>query len=120
MHARRLLGMVAAGSVMLRACAALGTSGGTAVKAPSTLTFATLADPDTLDPMRQTTTSVSNIVAMIVESLATVDQTGKVQPSLATAWQQAPDGLSWVFTLRSGVSFTDCTPLDAAAVKADL
>lgn len=102
--------------------AACGTAGGGGPNSRQThvLTIAVGVDPDTMDPMRQTTTTVSNIVEMVVESLAHVDQTGKVQPSLATSWQEAPDAMSWTFTLRDGVTFSDGTPFDATAAKANL
>jgi len=116
-----LLGLIVAASTMLAAC---GSNGGMASainsQHSSVLTIALGVDPDTLDPMRQTTTSVSNIVQMAVESLATLDQSGKTQPSLATAWKESADAMSWTFTLRTNVDFTDGTPFDATAVKANL
>src|SRR5262252_5428210 len=115
-----LVGLIVAATTILAAC---GSSGGmasaTSQQAPM-LTVAIGVDADTLDPMRQTTTSVSNMVTMVVESLAVVDQSGKVQPSLATAWQESADAMTWTFTLRTGVDFTDGTPFDATAVKANL
>jgi peptide/nickel transport system substrate-binding protein len=86
----------------------------------SVLTIAIGVDADTLDPMRQTTTSVSNIEQMVVESLATLDQNGKTQPELATGWKESADAMTWTFTLRTNVDFTDGVPFDAAAVKANL
>jgi ABC-type transport system substrate-binding protein len=86
----------------------------------STLTVAIGVDFDTLDPMRQTTTTVSNVLQMVVEALTVVDQDGKVQPNLATAWDETTDALTWTFTLHAGVEFTDGTPFDAAAAKANL
>jgi ABC-type transport system substrate-binding protein len=120
MKPHRLLGAASIASVLLAACATFGSPSQPGSRGPSTLTVAIGVDPDTLDPMRGTTTAVANIVQMVVQSLAIIDQSGKVQPSLATAWQEAPDAMSWVFTLRTGVTFTDGTPFDAAAVKANL
>ena len=37
-------------------------------------------------------------------------------PWLATAWKQSDDGLTYTFTLKDGVKFTDGTPVDAEAV----
>ncbi len=117
MRPNRLLGMLTIASALVAACGTSGVSGPSASKTPSVLTIAVGVDPDTLDPMRQTTTTVSNVVQMMVQSLAWVDQTGKVQPNLATDWTEAPDALSWTFTLRAGVRFSDGTPFDATAVK---
>jgi peptide/nickel transport system substrate-binding protein len=115
-----LIGLVVVASVILAACGSTGGAASGTSRQTSMLTVAIGIDPDTLDPMRQTTALVGNVLDMVVESLATVDQEGKVQPNLATTWQEAPDAMSWTFTLRSGVDFTDGTPFDAAAVKTNL
>ena len=118
---RRLLVAVAGVLLVVTSCAGSsggGTSGGP--KQGGTLTVAIGIDPDTMDPMRQTTTTVQNIVQMVVETLVRVDPDGKVQPLLATSWQPSSDGMSWTFTLRSGVKFTDGEPFNATAVKTSL
>ena len=40
-----------------------------------------------------------------------------IVPSLATAWDVSPDGLTYTLTLRGGVTFHDGTPFDSSAVK---
>ncbi|GAA2356208.1 ABC transporter substrate-binding protein [Nonomuraea africana] len=69
-------------------------------------------------------TSYSNeIVAMqnIYESLTVYNPvTKKASPRLATSWRVTPDGRTWTFTLRSGVTFHTGRPLDAAAVKSSI
>src|SRR5260370_8549063 len=40
----------------------------------------------------------------------------KVQPQLAQSYQQMPDGLTWKFTLRPNLKFSDGTPLTSADV----
>jgi peptide/nickel transport system substrate-binding protein len=104
------------------ALAACGTGSGqqqatSGPKHGDTLKVAIGIDPDTLDPAGQTTTTAAQIVDMMAETLTTLDSNGKLQPLLATKWEQAPDGLSWTFTLRQGVKFSDGTPFNAAAVK---
>ena len=54
------------------------------------------------------------------ESLTTLDDHLVAQPELAESWTEAPDGLSWTFSLRPGVRFQDGSPLDAAAVKLNI
>lgn len=110
-----LLTLAAAAS----ACGGVGAAPASSSGGDSVLRIAIGVDPDTLDPMRQTTTTVMNVVDMVVESLTRIDQDGKIQPNLATGWQEAPDGLSWTFALRRGVRFTDGAPLDATAVAAN-
>ena len=43
--------------------------------------------------------------------------TAELEPALAESWTASEDGLTYVFTIRSGVTFHDGTPLDAAAVE---
>lgn len=43
--------------------------------------------------------------------------TAEIEPALAESWAISKDGLTWVFTIRSGVTFHDGTPLDAKAVE---
>ena len=52
----------------------------------------------------------------VLDNLTSLDANHKVVPWLATAWKQSDDGLTWTFTLKKGVSFTDGTPVTAAAV----
>src|SRR5215471_8075951 len=120
MRPQRWLSIVMVAGFLLMGCGTNGSGVSSGGKQTNRLTIAIGVDPDTLDPMRQTTTTVSNIVNMVIESLGRVDETGKIVPNLATAWQESPDSMSWTFTLRPGVTFTDGAPFDAAAVKASL
>lgn len=91
--------------------------------APRQLRIAVGIDADTLDPISQTTTTVINMVDYIYEPLVDaeyVERPGEIVPKLATRWQISRDGLQYTFTLRSGVTFHDGTPLNAAAVKFSL
>jgi peptide/nickel transport system substrate-binding protein len=44
---------------------------------------------------------------------------GKIEPWLAKSWTISPNGLTYTFTFRNNVTFTDGTPLNAAAVQAN-
>jgi peptide/nickel transport system substrate-binding protein len=117
---QRVISLLVLSGLALAAC---GTGSGQQQQASSgpkhgdTLRVAIGIDPDTLDPAAQTTTTASQIVDMMAETLVTIDSNGKLQPLLATKWDQAGDGMSWTFTLRSGVKFSDGSPFNAAAVK---
>jgi peptide/nickel transport system substrate-binding protein len=88
--------------------------------AATTFRIAVGIDPDTLDPVQMTTTTVGNMVDYVVETLTTLDPSGKVGPFLAESWTISPDGTQYTFKLRSGVTFHDGVPFDAKAVKWNL
>lgn len=97
-----------------------GTTSTTTTSGPKhggTLTVAVGIDPDTLDPAAQTTTTAAQIVDMMAEPLVALDQNGGLKPDLATSWSNSTDGLSYTFTLRTGVKFQDATDFNAKAVK---
>jgi peptide/nickel transport system substrate-binding protein len=52
----------------------------------------------------------------ILDSLVTEADDGSIKPWLATSWTVSSDRLTYEFTLKPGVRFTDGTPLDAQAV----
>ena len=57
---------------------------------------------------------------LVYEGLYALNQQFQPLEQLCTAGAQAADGLSWTFTLRSGVTFSDGSPLTAAEVKSSL
>ncbi len=104
--------------LVIIAIASLSSPGVQAQPVPRTLKIAVGIDADTLDPAGQTTTTIANMVDYIYETLVAFDyRQNKTVPSLASAWQISPDGLTYTFKLRSGVKFHDGTPLSAEAVK---
>lgn len=44
----------------------------------------------------------------------------EIEPALAESWQASQDLLSYVFTIRSGVTFHDGTPVDAKAIETNI
>jgi peptide/nickel transport system substrate-binding protein len=88
--------------------------------AAGTFRIAVGVDPDTVDPVQMTTTTVANMIDYVVETLVFLDPEGKVRPLLAESWTVSPDGTQYTFKLRRGVTFHDGTPLDAQAVKWNL
>lgn len=61
-----------------------------------------------------------SLTMLMFDTLVTTDENGRVQPSLATAWQTMPGGQRWLFRLRRGVKFHDGTPLIAEIAAASL
>ena len=55
---------------------------------------------------------------MLYETLVDIGPDG-YKPCLAESWEISPDGKVYTFKIRKGVTFTDGTPCDAYAVKAN-
>jgi len=117
-----LLALASAGALLLAGCAPGSDSpdDGTP-RAGGTLTYATGdAEPTCLDPHVGGNYPQALVSTQYLESLVSKDSAGEIVPWLADSWEESDDGLSWTFTLRDGVSFTDGTPFDAAAVAANV
>ncbi|HEX8044972.1 ABC transporter substrate-binding protein [Rhizobium sp.] len=56
----------------------------------------------------------------VTDKLLYVDADGKVSPWIAERWEQNDNATEFTLHLKSGVTFSDGTPLDAAAVVANL
>lgn len=95
-------------------------AGGGGEVSDETFRIAVGVDLDTLDPAGQTTTTVSNMVDYIVETLTTINEEGEVLPNLATDWTVSDDGLVYTLELQEGVTFHDGEPFSAEAVIASL
>lgn len=52
----------------------------------------------------------------VIDNLVSLDENHEVVPWLAETWDQSEDGLTWTFTLKPDVTFTDGSPLTAEAV----
>ena len=116
--------LLAAATVALAACGGSGGSTAGADAGPpqpgGTLRFAVSSDQGCVDPQQVGSNDTIYSLRQVVDSLTDQDpQTGELKPWLATSWQTSPDAKSYTFTLRDGVTFSDGTPLDANAVKAN-
>ncbi|MFS8110331.1 ABC transporter substrate-binding protein [Rhizobium jaguaris] len=74
-------------------------------------------DPDSLDPAASGTYTGRIVFAAMCDKLVDINANLEIVPQLATAWTWNDKGTDVTFTLRSGVTFQDGTPFDAAAVK---
>ncbi|MEJ3654174.1 ABC transporter substrate-binding protein [Actinomycetes bacterium KLBMP 9759] len=105
------------------ACSAGSTApGGATPAAPgaaSTLTIGLTAEPANLDFTRTDGAAIPEaLLVNVYEGLVKVDQaTGEVVPALAEKWTVSPDGLTYDFTLRQGVTFSNGEPFTADDVK---
>ncbi|MQY06287.1 ABC transporter substrate-binding protein [Actinomadura macrotermitis] len=119
-----LLALTAALPLALAACGG-GTDGKAAADggAPvdgGKLVFAVNSEPLALDPHTSPQDVTAIFTRPVLDSLVALDSAGTVKPWLATSWKLSPDQRSYTFTLRRDVTFSDGTPFDAAAVKANL
>ena len=76
-------------------------------------------DFDSLDPALAQSGS-GNPYNLIFSGLVTPQDDGTVAKQLAASYQISPDGLTYTFNLKSGLKFSDGTPLDANDVAYSL
>jgi peptide/nickel transport system substrate-binding protein len=116
-----LAGATALGLALTGCTAASPDAGDGTPKSGGTLTYASGdAEPTCLDPHVGGNFPQALVSSQYLESLVSLDDDGTVIPWLADSWSVSEDGLAWDFTLRDGVEFTDGTPLEAAAVQANI
>ncbi|GAA1630536.1 ABC transporter substrate-binding protein [Leucobacter chromiireducens] len=119
-----LAALTAAAALTLTACAAPGAGDAGATGTPQdggTLVYATGdAEPTCLDPHVGGNYPQALISTQYLEPMVGRDADGTITPWLASEWTTSEDGLTWDFTLQEGVTFTDGTPLDAAAIKTNV
>jgi peptide/nickel transport system substrate-binding protein len=109
---------------MLRLAAALALLAPSLLALPAaaqtTLRIGIGADPNVLDPAQSGSFVERVVFAAMCDKLVDVAPDLSFRPELATRWEWAPDGRALTLTLRDGARFQDGTPVDAAAVKANL
>lgn len=91
-----------------------------AAKPGGVLHLATATDTGSLDIHALSHTNVQWLGRMLFDNLVYLDDHGRVTPWLARSWEISPDGMTYTFHLRPGVTFSDGAPFDAAAVQANL
>lgn len=99
-----------------------GGDGGTGGDGTDLLTVAASAAVTTWDPVSSFSTEAL-YMGNIYETLLWKNPEGSAKefrPGLAESWEASPDGLSWTFNLREGVTFHDGEVLNAAAVVASI
>jgi oligopeptide transport system substrate-binding protein len=109
--------MAAAVAAMgLAACKPRGEAGGDGAHArPSgnILRRGTADEPRTLDPHFVPGNAGAAVMYDMFEGLMAVDAKGGLRPGLAESYTVSPDGLTYTFTLRPNLKFSDGHPLVA-------
>ncbi len=78
-------------------------------------------EPPHLDPTAGAAAAIGEVTyANVFEGLTRIDRDGKVKPALASSWEISEDGKTYVFRLRSGVTFHDGTTFSSSDVKFSL
>ena len=109
-----------AAAAMAGALAACGSSASTGEAAGSTeagetgFTVQLGPNPETLDPALNASIDGSNTLLTIEEPLLIIDENNEVQPGQAESYTVSDDGLTWTFTLRDGLKWSDGSDLTAA------
>jgi peptide/nickel transport system substrate-binding protein len=75
------------------------------------------SEPKSFNRLVSPSTTESRISQLTQSSLVRLNlATGVLEPRLAREWTASPDGLTWTFKLRDGVTFSDGAPFSAADV----
>jgi peptide/nickel transport system substrate-binding protein len=110
--------------VALWACCALMLSSigiGRAQEGGNRIIYGLSFEPSGFDPHVNASSELGIPLRMVYDTLVYRDpSTGEFVPGLAQSWEISSDGLIYTFALRQGVRFHDGTPLDSAAVAANL
>ena len=117
-----LLALTIAASLGLAACdnSSSGSASSGTPQSGGTLTFAVGSDQGCADPQQVGSNDSIYSLRQTVDSLTDQDpNTGKIVPWLAQSWEVSPDAKTFTFHLKAGATFSDGTPVNAQAVKAD-
>ena len=70
-------------------------------------------NPETIDPALNSAVDGGNMLITLYETLLIIDKDNNVQPGQAEKYDVSPDGLTWTFTMRDGLKWSDGTELNA-------
>src|SRR5215211_2520463 len=84
-------------------------SGGGAIQ----WSLAGVTDLVSLDPAKASDLQGFTVIAFLYGGLVKLDEQLQVVPSLAEEWSVSDDSLTYTFTLRDGIAFSDGTPITA-------
>jgi peptide/nickel transport system substrate-binding protein/oligopeptide transport system substrate-binding protein len=76
----------------------------------------TLTDINTFDPGISTDITSINAIGLVFTGLVQLDNSLKVQPQMASSYKVSSDGMTYTFTLKPNLKFSDGTPLTSADV----
>jgi peptide/nickel transport system substrate-binding protein len=99
---------VAAGAVATPAAAASSGSSGSTLRVESQTSFSTF------NPFQAYFSGDTEVINEIYPQLTTTNEQNQPAPYLATSWTTSANKLTWTFTIKSGLKWSDGKPLTAA------
>jgi ABC-type transport system substrate-binding protein len=76
--------------------------------------------PTSWDPVTSTAGWDVHVLSLVYAAITRLNPNGSAGPGLAKSWQYSKGGRQVTFTLRSGVKFSDGSPVTAAVVKQNI
>lgn len=98
---------------------AIEVPAGESVSQDTDIVAAVNVDFTTLDPLDTSDTLSGDIQRMIMDGLFGFDKDMKVIPMLAESYEANEEATEYTFKLRQGITFSDGTPWNAEAAKAN-
>ena len=93
------------------ASSAAGSSTGSVNTAGFTVQYG--PNPETLDPALNSAVDGGNTIITIFETLLIINENNEAVAGQAESWTTSEDGLTWTFTMRDGLKWSDGTDLTA-------
>ena len=109
------LGLAACGGSKSGSTATSGSTAGSTAGGVNTAGFTVQygSNPETLDPALNSAIDASNTIITIFEPLLLINENNEVIGGQAESWEASEDGLTWTFTMRDGLKWSDGTDLTA-------
>lgn len=111
------MGLAACGGSKSGSTATSGTasSAGSSTGSVSTAGFTVQygSNPETLDPALNSAVDGGNTIITVFETLLIINENNEAVPGQAESWTTSEDGLTWTFTMRDGLKWSDGTDLNA-------
>src|SRR5262245_24416648 len=106
----------AAGVAAMVIALSVSTSGGPIQAAGPPLRYLA-GQPSTLDPAFISDAADVQFLLQVYAGLTRLDELGEPYPSLASGWEISDDGLTYTFTIRDDLEFSDGSELVAEDVR---
>ena len=90
---------------------------GFATTPTNTLALQIASEPNKLDPALNSTVDGACLAILAFAGLFMYDENGQLTPDLADSYEMTEDGLSYTFTMKDGLKWSDGTELNAKDVE---